>query len=68
MANDHKLYDIWLEPDPDPNPTDKNYFPWKVQMVNYVANIRSEAAAKQFVEVVTAERNRLGLKQTKASQ
>ncbi len=39
-----ELFDIWEDTD------DTGPFPWRVQMVNYVAQLRSRPAAESFVE------------------
>lgn len=49
------LYSIWQEPTPL-----KLSLPWRVQLVNYIAQFPTEEAAKRYVVALRAEQERLG--------
>jgi hypothetical protein len=45
-----ELFDIWEEPNAG------TIFSWRAQMVNYVANMPTRAAAERFVESIKKAR------------
>lgn len=53
----HPLFDIWE----DKSPLNGKY-PWRAQLVKYVAEFSTKAAAERFVEAVKKTRKQWGLK------
>lgn len=52
----HERYEIWeQESANDPE------YPWRLQLVNYIAEFPSKVAAEQYRDFVKVERKRLGL-------
>ena len=45
-----ELFDIWEEPNSG------TIFPWRAQMVNFVANLPTRVAAESFVESIKKAR------------
>lgn len=52
----HARYDIWEEPNVN------IAFPWRVQMINYVASVSSREAAERLVEATKKYREKEKLK------